>query len=175
MEKPDVVFKLKSQASMPYRVYYMSKDGIQLGGTSIEGKFPWKSSQKVARRILRAWARDLVSGHDEAQLSAILQKWAKDWIGHTGDGPFVDKPSIPKYIINQLREKTNERKALFTKQNNERDASIMFHLSEEMIKAVNYCLMREGIRLRIRWEVESLPNGAGIYRILLEGGKNLEG
>jgi hypothetical protein len=24
----------------------------------------------------------------------------------------------------------------------------------------------------VRWEVESLPNNAGIYRILLEGGKN---
>lgn len=169
--------ELTPNPQMPYRIYYIGKEGITFGGTPLQGKFPWKTSQRFTRRILRAWARDLIRRHDEEQLNSILQKWAKDWSVEyipMETNPTVVELPTPQRLLGWLRDKTPERKLFFGEQDNERDALMLFHLSEEMIKAMNYCLMREGMRLRIRWEVESLPDGAGIYRILLERGENLE-
>jgi len=145
VENTEVIFKSQIQPPIPYRIYYISKEGIHLSGTPIRDRFPWENAQKVARRILRAWARDLVARHDAAQLGAILSQWAKDWT--TKDGvaevdPSIIEPSPAKHLLSRLRNNTIERRAYFAQRYGRRDDSVIFHLSEEMIEAVGYCLIK---------------------------------
>ncbi len=141
MKEAKVIFKSPKQPPIPYRIYSISKEGIHLGGSPIGGRFPWRNAQSVARGIIRAWARDLVSRHDEAQLSAILQRWAKDWLAEhipVETNPAVVEPPPPQQLLGWLRDKSMERKSFFENQDNNRDGTVMFKLSEEMIEAVAY-------------------------------------
>ena len=177
MEVAEVLFKSYLQPPIPYRTYCISKDGVYIGGSPIKGKFPWRSAQGILRGILRAWARDLVEGHDTIQIGAILHRWAKDWTGGNdinGANPAITETSKLERLLSWLREKNADHKVYFRQHYNERDASIMHHLSKEMVEAVSYCLKRISMKPKIQWEVESLPNCVGIYRILLEGGDNCE-
>ncbi len=174
MEETEIIFKSQTQPRIPYRIYQISKDGIYLSGSPITGKFPWGNAQSVAGGIIRAWARDLVAKHDAEEISAILRRWAKDWTGGNdtnGANPAITEISKLERLLSWLREKNANHKVYFRQHYNERDALIMHHLSKEMVKAVSYYLKRVGVKLKIQWEIQSLPNDMGIYRILFEGGK----
>ncbi len=137
--------KLTPQNLINYRVYYIGKDGIQVGGNPISGRFQWGNIHELARGILRAWARDLVEGHDTIQIGAILHRWAKDWAAEDDIAETytaITKPSPPERLLSWLKDKHLERKAFFRQHNNERDGTVMFNLSEEMIEAVGYCLKK---------------------------------
>lgn len=170
--------KLTPQNLIDYRVYYIGKDGIRVDGTPIESKFPWRIAGRVVRGVLRAWAGDLVAGHDAPQLTAILHRWSKQWLWENDVNsayPAVANFSTLECLLSWLREQNYNRKVYFQRHNNDKDASTMYYLSEEMLAAVSYCLKRMGMKPKIQWIIESLPNDAGIYRILLEGGDHCEG
>ena len=175
MKYTEIMFKSQGKTSIPHRIYYMSKEGLHIGGNPISSNFTWRNCQRVARGILRAWAQDLVAGHDSAQLCATLHQWAKDWTEDYGikeDDPAIVGPSPPNALLSRLWESNIERKACFRQRFGKRDGTVMFYLSKEIIEAVGYCLKRIGVKPRIQWEVESLPHDVGIYHILLEGGKH---
>ncbi len=177
MENTETIVKVQSQASIPCRIYQISRDGIQLGGSPINGRFPWGNAHGVAKELIRAWARDLVAGHDAAELGAILLQWLGDWSfgkNITEIDPPVDELAPLDTLLNCLGDKSIDRKSCFGQQYDNHDAVMMFHLSNAMIEAIGYCLKKMGAKLRIQWEIEFLPNDTGIYRILLEGGKQHE-
>ena len=160
MKKNEVVFKSKSQAPMPYRVYYIGKDGIKVSGTPLDGKFPWKASQSIARRILRAWAGDLVVRYDTAQIGAFLKQWGKDWSGTndiSGGDTSATKPSALKRLIGWLRDQVLNRKVYFRQHYNKRDTSIMYHLSQEMVEAISYNLEKIIKKPLTEWNFSNEP------------------
>lgn len=177
MKNTEVIFNSQTQPPIPCRIYQISKDGIHTGGSPINGRFPWRNARSVARGILRAWARDLIEKHDAVQLCAILGQWMKDWQS-TNDraGTNTDNLELPRLenILSSLIDGRLQRKAYFRQVYDSRDGSVMSHLSEEMLEAISHCLKKTGVKPRIHWEVESLPNDVGIYRILLKGGKHHE-
>lgn len=170
MKNTEVVFKSQTQHTIPYRIYGISKDGIHLGGSPIESKFPWRIAGKVVRRALRAWARDLVERHDASQLTAILHRWARDWSSNNNGG----LPPLEN-ILSLLIDRRIKHKAYFKQIYGARDGSVISHLSEEMTKAIGYYLKIIGVRPMIQWKVDSLLSCARIYQILLEGGDHYEG
>lgn len=165
-----VIFKTQTQPPISYRIYSISKDGIHLGGSSIDGRFPWRNAQSVVRGIIRTWAQDLVTKHDAAQLTTILQRWTRDWSSNNNGG----LPPLEN-ILSSLIDNRIKHKAYFGQIYGARDGSVISHLSEEMTKAIGYYLKIIGVRPMIQWKVDSLLNCARIYRILLEGGDHCEG
>ncbi len=163
MKNVKVIFKSQTQPQIPYRIYQISKDGIRLGGTVINGKFPWRSAQKDMRMILRAWARDMVADHDAEEISAILHQWTKDWAAEDDIAETytaITKPSPPERLLSWLKDKHLERKAFFKQHNNERDGTVMFNLSEEMIEAVGYYLKKVIIK------PQTVGHRFSLYRVM---------
>lgn len=150
----DEVKKLisKTQPPIPYRIYYISKHGIRLGGIPIKGRFQWKSAHRVGRRILRIWARDLVTEHDTTQLATILQQWARDWsLNNDGANTKNGELPTPENILSSLIDRKLEHKAYFRQAYDSRDGSVISRLSEEIIKAVSYCLKRMSMKPATEW------------------------
>ena len=175
MKNTEVLFKSQSRSPIQCRIYYISKNGIGIGGSSIKGSFPWRSGQGVVRAILQSWARDVINKYDAVEVSAILSQWANKWavnhdVTEIQTNNIVEPPS-PKHCLSCLINNSIERKEYFRREHGSTDGPVMFYLSEEMIKAISHCLRKIGMKPRIQWEVESLPNDVGIYHILLEGGK----
>jgi len=172
MKNTEVIFKSHLQSPIPYHTYSISKAGLHIGGNPISSNFTWRNCQRVARGIIRAWARDLVAGHDSAQLCAILHQWAKDWSSNNdGANTYNGELLRLKDMLSSLIDIRLEHKAYFRQTYGSRDGSVIFHLSREIVDAVGYCLNRMALKPRVQLEIESLPNGVEIYRMLLEGSK----
>ena len=152
MKNAEVLFKSQTQPPIPYRTYCIDKDGIYLGGTPISGRFPWENARKVAQGILRAWARDLVTGHDAPQLTTILHRWGRDWSPNS-DGADTNNGKLPplENILSLLIDGRFKHKAYFRKTYGNRDGSVICRLSEEMLRAVGYCLKRTSMKPRTEW------------------------
>lgn len=178
MKDIEVLFKSQTQLPVPYRTYSINMNGIRLGGTPINNRFPWRNAQRVVRSILQAWARDIINRYDAAEVSAILSQWANKWVANYDVTEIqtdntVEHPS-PKYCLSFLLNNSIKRKEYFKREHGSTDGPIMSSLSEEMIKAISHSLSKIGVKPRIQWEVESLPSDFGVYHILLEGGKYRE-
>lgn len=158
MEETEVIFKSQTRPRIPYRIYQISKDGIYLGGNFIKGRFPWRNAQSVARGIIRAWARDLVVGHNTTQLATIFHRWARDW-SSDNDGADTNNGEVPplENILSSLIDRRLEHKAYFRQAYDSRDGSVLSHLSEEMIKAVGYCLKRISMKPGTEWMFQEPP------------------
>lgn len=167
--------KSTPQNSMNHRVYYIGRGGICLGGSPISGRFPWRNAESVVRRILRAWARDIVARHDTTQLATILHQWARDWSSNNDDADTNNGELLPlENILSSLIDKRLEHKAHLRQIYGSRGGSVMSHLSEEMIEAVGYSLIQVGKNRATKWVVDSLDDDGGIYRIILRGGEREE-
>ena len=173
IETAELQQKLTPQNLMNYRVYYIGKDGLHLGGKPISGKFRWRTASKELRGILHAWARDLVAKYDAVEVGAILSQWARDWATEAGitkvGSPVVD-PYPPEYILGCLGESSIERRAYFLKRYGVRDGTTLFHFSTEMLKAVRHAFRHIGVKPRIIWEVSE--GGDEVYKILIRGGQD---
>ncbi len=110
---------------------------------------------KIAHRPLQQWAEDWVERQDIVALEDILKSC---WSGT------VDS------FLNSIRNRAVEVKAYFQKECGKRGGALAFLIVIAIIKAVK----RKLSAIRIHWKVESLPDNGGIYRILLEVGKDDE-
>ena len=110
---------------------------------------------KMVHRPLQQWAEDWVKRQDIAVLEDTLQSY---WLGTV------------ESFLNSMKAKAVEVKAYFQEECGKRGGALAFLIVIAMIKAVK----RKLSAIRIHWKVESLPDNGGIYRILLEAGKDDE-
>jgi len=125
------------------------------------GKMPLK----VMRRPLREWAEDWVVQH-ATEADAIL-----DTILNECSPRFTTEA-----VMRAVKDTRSGDKTLFASEyGKRRDGVVVFHVFSELLRALALRLKERMAKPEIRWEVESLPNNGGVYRILLQGGQDEKG
>jgi hypothetical protein len=81
----------------------------------------------------------------------------------------------PEQLLTLSRDIKGEFKMLVRREYPGRDGTLVFNVMWEILLAMVRRLKQENQGPDLHWEIESLPNDGGIYRILLEGGRDEDG
>jgi hypothetical protein len=143
-------FEFHPESDRKFRLVCFNDEDIR-----VFGKMPLKLIRRPFREFAEAW----VAEH-AYELKVILEEYIPDF--------------KPEALRKCLEEAKHGMKLSCEQKHGKRDGAVVFSMMWDFLRAIAIKLKKSVENGVIQWEIESLPNNGGVYRILLEGGRDEE-